>query len=160
MKDTLAKRGVDELREAYATAVLAFSAASSVLVLKLAVNSLPTDEQITMEENARAAVIAARRKVWAGQQPASEIFALILPGRVSGGEWARLRETYTRALLKHAESASVLAARLAAAAIPTDGEFKLEETAALALGKARREFWKVWRACKTTDVDGSPQSRS
>jgi hypothetical protein len=54
----------------------------------------------------------------------------------------------------------VLAARFAAAAIPTDEEFKLEEIAALALGTARRDFWKVWRACKTTDVERSPQSRA
>jgi hypothetical protein len=157
MNPNATKREAHQLREAYTSAVLSFSAASSVLVLKLATDSLPTDEQITMEENARAAVIAARRKAWAGQSE-SETFAMILPSRISSGEWVRLREAYTRALLKHAESASVLAARLAAVAIPTDEEFKLEEIAALALGKARRAFWKVWRACKTTDVERSPQS--
>jgi hypothetical protein len=59
------KSDVDRLRHAYAAAVLAFNAASSVLILKLAENALPTDEQIALEEDARAGVVATRRTLWA-----------------------------------------------------------------------------------------------
>jgi hypothetical protein len=65
MNDEVAKSEVDRLRDAYAAAVLAFNAASSVLILKLAENALPTDEQIATEENARAGVVATRRTLWA-----------------------------------------------------------------------------------------------
>jgi hypothetical protein len=65
MNDEAAKSEVDRLRDAYAAAVLAFNAASSVLILKLAENALPTDGQIAAEEDARAGVVTARRALWA-----------------------------------------------------------------------------------------------
>jgi hypothetical protein len=54
-----------------------------------------------------------------------------LPSHISSQEWSRLREDYALALLNHAGGGSVIAARLAAVAIPTDEEFELEESAAL-----------------------------
>lgn len=57
--------GGDRDREAYAAAVLAFNAASAVLILRLAANALPTDDEIAAEESARAAVVATRRTLWA-----------------------------------------------------------------------------------------------
>jgi hypothetical protein len=155
MSEKTREPSVDELREAYASAVLAFSEASSVLVLKLAVNSAPSDEQIRIEQDARAVVVSARRRLW-GRLPETEIFLMILPSHITGGEWVRLREDYARALLTHAEAGAVIAARLAAVALPTDEEFELEDSAALALLTARRELWKVWRACKTTEVQRAP----
>jgi hypothetical protein len=151
------KPSVEDLREAYAAAVMAFNEASSRVALEFASDSAPSDEQMTIEQDARAVVVAARRRLSAWL-PERETFAMILPSHITAGEWTRLRKAYTRALLKHAEHSAVLAARLAAAAIPTDEEFNVEESAALVLGNARREFWTVWRACKTTDVERSPRS--
>lgn len=65
MKRVVAKVGVDELCSSYAKAVVAFNVASASLIVSLAANSRPTDEQIAAEEGARAAVVAARRTVWA-----------------------------------------------------------------------------------------------
>jgi hypothetical protein len=59
---------MDDLRGAYANANLAFNAGSATLILKFAANLRPTDEQIATEEKARAAVIAARRELWAAQR--------------------------------------------------------------------------------------------
>ena len=56
---------VDDLHGVYASAVLAFNASSAALILHLAANSLPSNEQIAAEEESRAAVLAARRKLWA-----------------------------------------------------------------------------------------------
>jgi hypothetical protein len=74
---------MDDLRGAYANAILAFNAASATLILKFAANVLPTDEQIAAEEKARAAVIAARRDLWAAQQlraqPVEQTGEAILP---------------------------------------------------------------------------------
>ena len=49
----------------YGAAVLTFNTASASLILHLAAKSVPTNAEITAEENARAAVVAARRKLWA-----------------------------------------------------------------------------------------------
>jgi hypothetical protein len=54
-----------ELRDAYAAAVLAFNAASAILILALAADSRPTDEQIAAEMEARADVESARERLWA-----------------------------------------------------------------------------------------------
>ena len=59
-----AQSEVDELHAAHASAMLAFNAASAVLILRLAANSVPTAEEIATEEEARAAVVATRRKLW------------------------------------------------------------------------------------------------
>jgi hypothetical protein len=61
----VAKQEISDLRDAYSAAALAFNAASSTLILKLVTDSLPTGEQIATEEVARAAVVAARRRLWA-----------------------------------------------------------------------------------------------
>ena len=55
---------VDILHAAHASAVLAFNAASAVLIVRLAENSVPTAEEIATEEEARAAVVTTRRKLW------------------------------------------------------------------------------------------------
>jgi hypothetical protein len=60
-----ANRRLDKLRSAYANAVLAFNAASAAMILNLAADRAPTDELIAAEEASRAAVVAARRKLWA-----------------------------------------------------------------------------------------------
>ena len=65
MDEKAATPDMDVLIGAYAAAALAFNAASSTLILKLAENSLPTGEQIATEEVARAAVVATRGKLWA-----------------------------------------------------------------------------------------------
>ena len=59
------KPAMAELRGAYARATLVFNAASADLILKFAANLRPADEQITAEEESRAAVITARRNLWA-----------------------------------------------------------------------------------------------
>ncbi len=65
MSDPAAKPEQERLLDSYAAAVLAFNAASAVLILHLAENSLPTAAQISTEEKARAAVVTARQKLWA-----------------------------------------------------------------------------------------------
>ena len=59
-----------DLRTSYANAVLAFNAASATLILKFAANLRPADEQIAAEEDARAAVVAARQNLWAAYDKA------------------------------------------------------------------------------------------
>jgi hypothetical protein len=59
------KTAMNDLRGEYARATLAFNAASADLILKFAANLRPADEQITVEEESRVAVLAARRKLWA-----------------------------------------------------------------------------------------------
>jgi len=56
---------LDKLRSAYANAVLTFNAASTAMILNLAADKAPTDELIAAEEESRAAVVAARRVLWA-----------------------------------------------------------------------------------------------
>ena len=65
MSKNTANPEVDDLHGGYASAVLAFNAASAALILHLAANSLPTDGEIAAEEESRDAVLAARRKLWA-----------------------------------------------------------------------------------------------
>jgi hypothetical protein len=55
----------EALFRAYRVAELAFSAASWKLTVHLATESLPTPQEISAEENARAAVVVARRNLWA-----------------------------------------------------------------------------------------------
>jgi hypothetical protein len=59
-----AKPKSDRLRAAYARAVLAFNAAAAVLIVHVAADSVPTSAEIATEERLRAAVVAARRKIW------------------------------------------------------------------------------------------------
>lgn len=54
-----------EFRDAYAAALLAFNAASAILILALAADARPTDEQIAAEMEARANVESARERLWA-----------------------------------------------------------------------------------------------
>ena len=56
---------LDDLRGAYAAALVVFNAASAALILNLAADLIPADELIATEEESRAAVVAARRKLWA-----------------------------------------------------------------------------------------------
>jgi hypothetical protein len=65
MKENAGEPGVDDLHSAYAKAVLAFNLASAALIVHLAAGSRPTDGQIATEEESRATVVAARRKLWA-----------------------------------------------------------------------------------------------
>ena len=65
MSKKTANPEVDDLHGVYASAVLAFNAASAALILHLAANSLPTDGEIAAEEESRDAVVAARRRLWA-----------------------------------------------------------------------------------------------
>jgi hypothetical protein len=52
-----------ELLRRYEVAMIAFNAASATLIDHLAAESLPTDEQIVRERNARAAAVSARRRL-------------------------------------------------------------------------------------------------
>jgi hypothetical protein len=65
MNDHAADSQSEGLFRAYRVAVVAFNAASARLMLQLAAESLPTAQEISAEENARAAVVAARRNLWA-----------------------------------------------------------------------------------------------
>jgi hypothetical protein len=65
MSDHAANSQSDALFRAYRVAVIAFNAASSRLMLRLAEESLPTAQEVSAEENARAAVVAARLNLWA-----------------------------------------------------------------------------------------------
>src|SRR5688572_30886204 len=62
-----AKTEVDELLSAYALAVVEFNLATAPLVVALTAGVRPSAADIKREENARAAVVEARRKVWAHQ---------------------------------------------------------------------------------------------
>jgi len=50
---------------AYQLAVVEFNTASARLILHLVAESLPTAGEVSAEEEARAAVVAARRNLWA-----------------------------------------------------------------------------------------------
>jgi hypothetical protein len=65
MHDYTANPQTEALVRAYKAALVAFNAASATLTLHLAAKSLPTVREISAEENARAAVVAARRDLWA-----------------------------------------------------------------------------------------------
>ena len=65
MNDHATDSQLDALFQVYRVAVVAFNTASAALMLHLAAKSLPTAQQISAEENARAAVVAARRNLWA-----------------------------------------------------------------------------------------------
>jgi hypothetical protein len=56
---------MNDLRGAYARATGAFNGASATLILAFGANLRPADDKIAAEEEARAAVIIARRNLWA-----------------------------------------------------------------------------------------------
>jgi len=65
MNDHAAHSRSEAVFRAYRVAVIAFNAASERLMLHLAAESLPTAQEVSAEEHARAAVVAARRNLWA-----------------------------------------------------------------------------------------------
>ena len=65
MSDDTANLQPEALFRAYRAAVIAFNAASATLILDIAAESLPTAQEISAEENALAAIVAARRNLWA-----------------------------------------------------------------------------------------------
>ena len=65
MHEHTANPRLEALLDAYRVAVVAFNVASSTLILHLVAESLPTPPEISAEEKARAAVVAARRDLWA-----------------------------------------------------------------------------------------------
>lgn len=60
-----------ELLNAYALAVVEFNLASAPLIVALTAGVRPSAADITREENARAAVVEVRRKVWVYQHNGS-----------------------------------------------------------------------------------------
>ena len=54
-----------ELLHSYEMAIVAFNAASATLIDHLAAESLPTNEQLVRESNARAAAVSSRRQLLA-----------------------------------------------------------------------------------------------
>jgi len=58
------KPDLDKHFATYARAVLDFNAAAAVLIVHVAAGSVPTAKEIATEEKRRAAVVAARRKIW------------------------------------------------------------------------------------------------
>lgn len=54
----------EDLRAEYAAAVLAFNAASAVLIVHFAADTVPTAEDMAAEEESRAAVVAVRQLLW------------------------------------------------------------------------------------------------
>jgi phosphoribosylformylglycinamidine (FGAM) synthase-like enzyme len=60
-----AKPEADRLLHAYEAAVIEFNLATVPLILALTAHTLPMAAEVLREESARAAVIEARRKVWA-----------------------------------------------------------------------------------------------
>ena len=70
MNKEAAKPVVKDLRTLYASAVLAFDVAFATLDRKIAANLPPADGQVAAEEAARAAVVAARRNLWAAFEKA------------------------------------------------------------------------------------------
>ena len=64
-----AKQQRDDLLDSYEAAIVAFNAASSSLILQLAANSRPTDEELASEQDACAAVVTARLELCAAYDP-------------------------------------------------------------------------------------------
>jgi hypothetical protein len=60
-----AKTELDELLHVYEMAVVEFNSATVPLIVALTARVRPSAAEITREENAREAVVEARRKVWA-----------------------------------------------------------------------------------------------
>ena len=70
MNKEAVKPVVKDLRTLYASAVLAFDVAFVTLDRKITANLPPADGQVAAEEAARAAVVAARRNLWAAFEKA------------------------------------------------------------------------------------------
>jgi len=64
MKENTAMPELEALLRGYQVAVVAFNAATAGMIHHLAASTLPSDQEISAEEDARAAVVAARRGVW------------------------------------------------------------------------------------------------
>jgi hypothetical protein len=58
-----------DLLDSYDAAMVVFNAASATLIDQLAAESLPTDEQMVREQNARAAAVTARRQLLSVYDP-------------------------------------------------------------------------------------------
>ena len=52
----------------YELAVIAFNSAAATLIDRLAAHERPTDQELSAEKDARAAVVAARQRVWESQK--------------------------------------------------------------------------------------------
>jgi hypothetical protein len=63
MSDHTASLQSEALFRVYRAAVIAFNAASAPLILAIAAELLPTAQEISAEENALTAVVAARRNL-------------------------------------------------------------------------------------------------
>ena len=90
MNEERAKHVVKDLRTSYANAVLAFNVASATLILEFAANLRPADEQIAAEEDARAAVVAARQNLWGGVRQSRGEARIAQLGKKGTDESARL----------------------------------------------------------------------
>jgi hypothetical protein len=64
MENAVATLESDALLRNYRAAVVAFNVATAPLMHHLAATTLPSEQQISAEENARVALVAARRRVW------------------------------------------------------------------------------------------------
>ena len=64
MNDDTAMPESEGLLRGYQFAVLAFNAATARLIHHLAALTLPSDQEISAEEDARATVVSTRRRVW------------------------------------------------------------------------------------------------
>ena len=69
MSEQVAETELDKLLEAYALAAVEFNLATVPLILQPLTRVRPSTAEIAREETARAAVVDARRKVWAYARP-------------------------------------------------------------------------------------------
>jgi hypothetical protein len=63
MDDTPTPESAALVRD-YELAVIEFNVAAATLIDRLAANKRPTDQELSAEKAARAAVVAARQRVW------------------------------------------------------------------------------------------------
>ena len=92
-KDESPKTELDELLKAYALAVVEFNLASAPLIVALTAGVRPSAADIKREENARAAVVEARQKVWAYQAEGRRRKEIRRRGRLPSGKTTARRPT-------------------------------------------------------------------
>jgi hypothetical protein len=68
-----AKVRAEEFLPAYRHAMSAFDEAHATLKAHLGAESLPTSEEISVEENTRAAVVVFRRRLWAAYRDRARV---------------------------------------------------------------------------------------